>query len=270
MKRLDVFLTDLGLAPSRTKAKELIKDGAVSLKAAQGDWVVVTNPSHGVDEVTVTGSDWVRVKDHALMKYVSRGGLKLEGALKQVGLSVQGFKVLDVGQSTGGFTDCLLKAGAASVVGIDVGHDQLVSMLRTHPRVQYFEGLHVKDLDPNPDFQAVAQGGFDLVVVDVSFISLSQILPILAGYLKSEGLLLALVKPQFELGATALNKKGVVKDTSLYNELQDRIQVDVTEQGLRVLNYFDSPIRGQDGNREFFIYAKMEGRAQEWTKLRRP
>jgi 23S rRNA (cytidine1920-2'-O)/16S rRNA (cytidine1409-2'-O)-methyltransferase len=195
----------------------------------------------------------LRVIDDAELRYVSRGGLKLQGALARTGAEVADHTVLDIGQSTGGFTDCLLAHGARHVVGVDVGHGQLHARLRGDARVTALEGTHVRELDA---LRAHAPtGGFTLIVGDLSFISMVGSLPELLPWLEAHGHLLVLVKPQFELGPKALDKRGLVKDEADYPRLEGRVRLACTALGLKVLDYFDSPITGGDGNREFFLYA---------------
>lgn len=232
---------------SRAKAQQLIKLNSV--------YKIINNQKSLViaaSEVIEPSAEYYLV-DESAIKYVSRAGLKLEGALLHLNLNVQEFKALDIGLSTGGFSDCLLKQKAKSIIGVDVGHSQLHKTLQN--KVQSYDGVNARNLS-NYDFMQPHLNSFDLVVVDVSFISLEHILPEAYKFLKSQGLLLSLVKPQFELGASALNKKGVVKNTALYAELEIKIKNLVTKPGCKVLDYFESSILGGDGNKEFFIYAK--------------
>ncbi len=249
-QRLDQLLVEKGLASSRTKAKDLIEAGQVFVKHFG---VPQTNlkPSTLVAE-----SAEIAISPGAVDRYVSRGGLKLEGALKQISASVSGACVLDVGQSTGGFTDCVLQAGAAKVVGIDVGHNQLQARLKNDSRVQSLEGMNARSLDVNPALLMICQTlQFQWVVVDLSFISLTLVLPALARVAVSGTQLLALVKPQFEVGPEGLGKGGVVRDPLLYLEVERKIKSGATEAGWIVKAYFESSIEGKDGNKEFFIHA---------------
>ncbi|XLM20672.1 methyltransferase domain-containing protein, partial [Chromobacterium piscinae] len=166
-----------------------------------------------------------------------------------------GWTALDVGQSTGGFTDCLLQSGARRVVGVDVGHEQLHPRLREDARVRYFEGVNARALDHAALLAANDGDGFDLMVCDVSFISLSLVLPSALPLLKPGGRLLSLVKPQFEVGREGLSKGGIVRDESLYPLVRDKINRVLAEQNMQVLAWFDSPIKGGDGNHEFFVHA---------------
>ena len=195
------------------------------------------------------------VLDDAQTRYVSRGGLKLEGALRTTAWDLTGWRCLDVGQSTGGFTDCLLQHGAAQVVGLDVGHGQLHPSLQQDPRVVCIEGLNARSVEPlDPRIPKAAQG-FDLLVGDVSFISLTLVLPALVPMLKADGRVLMLVKPQFELQPQHIGKGGIVRDDALYPVVEQRLRQCCDELGLRVQAWLDSPITGGDGNREFFIQA---------------
>jgi len=245
--RADQLLVAQGLAPTRSVAQRLIANGAAEWASPTG-WAALRKAGEDLPDTAQ-----LRVTDDAELRYVSRGGLKLEGALKRSGFDVAGHTVLDVGQSTGGFTDCLLAHGARHVVGVDVGHGQLHPRLQADARVTALEGMHVRELDllrPH-----APTGGFTLVVGDLSFISMVGSLPELLPWLEVHGHLLVLIKPQFELGPQALGKGGLVKDEADYPRLEARVRLACTALGLKVLDYFDSPITGGDGNREFFLYA---------------
>ena len=247
--RADQLLVERGLAPSRTVAQRLIEAGRVSWSEGS-----VAKPS-----AILPASAEITVMKDDLDRYVSRGGIKLAGALAHTKLDVAGRTCLDVGQSTGGFTDCLLQAGAAGVVGIDVGHDQLSPRLRADPRVTCFEGVNARDLAKS----AVAGRRYDLMVGDLSFISLTLVLPQLPALLADDGDMLLLVKPQFEVGPENVGKGGLVRDASLYPVVAARVRQAAETAGLRVLDYFESPITGSGvgntaGNREFFIWTKHE------------
>jgi 23S rRNA (cytidine1920-2'-O)/16S rRNA (cytidine1409-2'-O)-methyltransferase len=192
----------------------------------------------------------LRLLDAAEARYVSRGGLKLEGALRTAGLDVTGWTCLDVGQSTGGFTDCLLQHGAAAVTGIDVGHGQLHDKLRKDPRVVAIEKLNARELSDEQ-----IGGHYDLVTGDLSFISLTLVLPRLVTLMKPAGHLLMLVKPQFELQPGQIGKGGVVRDRALYPVVERRLRECCASLALEVAGWFDSSILGGDGNREFFLHA---------------
>jgi 23S rRNA (cytidine1920-2'-O)/16S rRNA (cytidine1409-2'-O)-methyltransferase len=248
--RIDQLLVQRQLASTRSQAQRLIAGG---VEWQQGEvWKRIVKNGDEVPD-----SAQLRLLDDAEARYVSRGGLKLEAALQHIGLSIQGLNCLDVGQSTGGFTDCLLKAGATRVVGLDVGQAQLHPQLREDPRVLCIEGLNARDA------AAVAQaldgetpdGGFDLLVADLSFISQTLVLPAVVPWLKSGGHLLTLVKPQFELQPGQVGKGGIVRDAAFYPLIEQRLRDACASLGLAVHGWFDSPIEGGDGNREFFMYA---------------
>jgi len=273
--RIDQLLVQRGLASTRSQAQRLIANG---VEWRQGEsWKRVVKNGDELPE----GAE-VRLLDDSEARYVSRGGLKLEAALKKVGLSVQGFACLDVGQSTGGFTDCLLQQGAKSVVGVDVGSAQLHPALRTDPRVLCVEKVNARALTAEDLIQAyedstgedgqfeedegadVEDAGdaasefapeFDLIVADLSFISQTLVLPAIVPLLKPGGTLLTLVKPQFELQPGQVGKGGIVKDPAMYVIVEQRLREACAALGLTVTAWFDSPIEGGDGNREFFICA---------------
>lgn len=247
--RLDLLLVNRKLALSRTHAQELIGAGQVFLVAGE-QRKILTKASQRFEKNTN-----IEVKNGPANRFVSRGGLKLEGALARLNLSVVGLNILDVGISTGGFTDCLLQNHAASVLGIDVGHGQLSSALVGHPRLQLKEGINARQLSLDPVVNATV---FDLIVMDVSFISVTLIIPELAGLLKDSGYLLSLIKPQFEVGAEGLGKGGIVKDTSLYIDVENKVKTCCQANAFSVLDFFESPIVGKEGNREFFIFAQKK------------
>ncbi len=329
--RADIFLVESGHAATRSQAQRLIASGVEWRLGPLAPWKKVLKNG---DEVPSCAE--LRLLDEAEARFVSRGGLKLEGAMTQLGLSAQGMHCLDVGQSTGGFTHCLLAAGARRVVGVDVGHDQLHPQLRADARVVCLEGLNARALTPEAlaeaweeaiselieeeednDTQPVApyawmrNGGvvdedyddsddakdheieafkaqrsertkaekagtlprerrrkaefadtvietnFELVVGDLSFISLTLVLPALVPLLQPNGQLLLLVKPQFELQPADIGKGGLVKDEASYGRVEQRLRSTCAELGLEVLNWLDSPITGGDGNREFFLHARL-------------
>jgi 23S rRNA (cytidine1920-2'-O)/16S rRNA (cytidine1409-2'-O)-methyltransferase len=242
--RADQLLVERGLAASRSQAQRLIAAGVQWFDGA--GWKRVAKNG---DELPLSAQ--VELLDAAESRYVSRGGLKLEGALRAAGLDVAGWTCLDVGQSTGGFTDCLLQHGAARVTGVDVGHGQLHDKLRKDRRVVAIEKLNARELEP----QQVGRD-FDLVVGDLSFISLTLVLPALAPLLKPGGQLLMLAKPQFELQPAQIGKGGVVRDASLYAVVERRLRDACAALALEVVGWYDSPIAGGDGNREFFLHAR--------------
>ena len=247
--RADQLLVERGLAASRSQAQRLIASG-VQWRLGSGAFRRVGKNG---DEVPQTAE--LVLLDDAEARYVSRGGLKLEGALQASGWDVSGWRCLDVGQSTGGFTDCLLQHGAAQVVGVDVGHGQLHPRLRSDVRVVCIEGLNARELQAGDERIPDAALGFDLAVGDVSFISLTLVLPGVAALLKPGGCLLMLVKPQFELQPGQVGKGGIVRDPSLYAHVEDRIRQACAATGLQVQAWRDSPIEGGDGNREFLVQA---------------
>jgi 23S rRNA (cytidine1920-2'-O)/16S rRNA (cytidine1409-2'-O)-methyltransferase len=248
--RADQLLVERGLAASRSQAQRLISSG-VRWRLAPGDWRPVTKNGEELRETVE-----LELLDSAESRYVSRGGLKLDGALAHTGLDVTGWRCLDVGQSSGGFTDCLLQRGARQVVGVDVGQGQLHPRLRSDARVVCVEKCNARDLDAA--VLAQAGGGdqtFDLIVGDLSFISQTLVWPALVPLLKAGGHLLKLVKPQFELQPEHIGKGGLVKDPASYVLVRQRIEHACVDNGLQLRDYFDSAITGGDGNREFFVWA---------------
>ena len=247
--RADQLLVERGLAASRSQAQRLIAAG-VQWRLGAGAFRRVAKNGDEVPEAAQ-----LELLDDAEARYVSRGGLKLDGALKAAGWNVSGWRCLDVGQSTGGFTDCLLQRGAAQVVGIDVGHDQLHARLRSDARVVCIEGLNARELQAGDVRLPDAAQGFDLAVGDVSFISLTLVLPGVVSLLRPGGRLLMLVKPQFELQPGQVGKGGIVRDPALYAQVEARIRQACATTGLQLQAWLDSPIEGGDGNREFFVQA---------------
>lgn len=247
--RIDQLLVERGLAVSRSQAQRLIA-GGVQWQQPDGSWRAV-----GKNRDEVPESAALQLLDDAESRFVSRGGLKLEGALKATGVPIDGLRCLDVGQSTGGFTDCLLQQGAAEVVGIDVGHAQVHPRIRDDERVVCIEGVNARELVPGDERVPGALEGFDLIVGDVSFISLTLVLPGVVHLLKPTGHLLMLVKPQFELQPGQVGKGGIVKDESLYPFIENRVRTALTDLGMQVTDWLNSPIEGGDGNREFFVQA---------------
>ena len=336
--RADVFLVEAGHAATRSQAQRLIAGGVQWRMTPLTPWKKVAKNG---DEIPA-GAE-LQLLDGAEARFISRGGLKLEGALAATKLSVQGLRCLDVGQSTGGFTDCLLQAGAAQVIGVDVGHGQLHDRLRSDVRVICVEGVNARavtaeglqesceevlserweeDPDDN-DTQPVApyawmrNGGlvdedyddsddakekeieafkaeraakgkareegtvatqrrrraefadvditpqFDFVTGDLSFISLTLVLPAVTRLLKPHGQLLMLVKPQFELQPGQVGKGGIVRDAALFTEVEQRIRTCLGELGLEVKGWMESAIEGGDGNREFFVHAQQAAVVKE-------
>jgi 23S rRNA (cytidine1920-2'-O)/16S rRNA (cytidine1409-2'-O)-methyltransferase len=250
MQRLDLLLVELGHAKTRTHAQRLIKNGQVRLQTPKG-LEVLAKPG-----LKLTSDSPLDIELAEVDRYVSRGALKLLGALEQFSIDVTGLTAIDVGQSTGGFTDCLLQGGASKVVGIEVGHDQLDASLKDDPRVICLEGMNARTLPANLVSHTPDQAGFDLAVMDVSFISQTKILPSLTPLLKRDGMLITLVKPQFEVGKDGIGKGGIVKDSSLFESVKQSITFCCEQNDLSVLGYTESPIKGGDGNREFLLWAK--------------
>ena len=325
--RADIFLVDAGLASTRSQAQRLIAAGVEWRLGAMAPWTAVAKNGDDIPQ----GAE-LRLLDAAEARFVSRGGLKLDGALDALGLTVQGLQCLDVGQSTGGFTHCLLERGARRVVGVDVGQAQLHAQLRADPRVVCLEGINARSLSPaqlqeawedawsdpgaarapqddvepespyrwmsgdgevtdyddsddvqdeevDADLTRAREGAvvppeaatsrrlkawmgestepvFDLVTGDLSFISLTLVLPALVPLLAPGGHLLMLVKPQFELQPGQVGKGGIVRDASLYAVVEQRIRECCASLGLEVRAWIDSPISGGDGNHEFFVFAR--------------
>jgi 23S rRNA (cytidine1920-2'-O)/16S rRNA (cytidine1409-2'-O)-methyltransferase len=249
--RADQLVLLRGLAPTRSAAQRLIERDAVRWLGAKG-WGVVRKAGEDLPE-----DAQLEVTDDAELRFVSRGGLKLEGALAQCGLVIAGRVCLDVGQSTGGFTDVLLQQGAAQVTGIDVGHGQLHPTLQADPRVVAYEGLNARDVTGSAFAAAAPARGYGLVTGDLSFISLTHVLPTLVHHLAEDGDLLVLVKPQFELQPAQIGKGGLVRDPALFQVVETRIRQACRELGLHVKAYFRSPVTGGNGNTEFFVWARL-------------
>ncbi len=241
--RADQLLVERGLAASRSQAQRLIAAGVLWFDGAR--WKPVAKS----DELPAAAE--LQLLDTAESRYVSRGGLKLEGALLSAGLDVRGWTCLDVGQSTGGFTDCLLQHGAARVTGVDVGHGQLHDKLRRDPRVVAIEKLNARELRAEQ-----VGGNFDLVTGDLSFISLTLVLPALVPLLSQRGHQLMLAKPQFELQPGQVGKGGIVRDAALHAQVEQRLRESCAALGLEVRGWYASAIEGGDGNREFFLHAQ--------------
>ena len=250
--RADQLLVDRGLAASRSQAQRLIAAG-VRWRLPGNDWKAVTKNGEELRETVE-----LELLDSAESRYVSRGGLKLEAALSHCGIDVTGLRCLDVGQSSGGFTDCLLQRGAALVVGVDVGQGQLHPRLRADPRVVCIEKCNARELTERQLLDAggeAAAAPFDLIVGDLSFISQTLVWPAIVPLLKPSGHLLMLVKPQFELQPEHIGKGGLVKETTSYALVQQRVAQACQNNGLQCRDYFESAITGGDGNREFFVWA---------------
>ena len=245
-KRLDVLLVEQGYADNRTKAQAIIMSGNVYVDGQKAD-----KPGTSYEE---TVSLEVR---GAICPYVSRGGLKLEKALRDFGVDPTGYVCSDSGASTGGFTDCLLQQGAKKVFAIDVGYGQLDWKIRSDPRVVVMERTNVRYVTPEQLGEPL-----DLSVVDVSSISLKIVLPVIKTFLKpEEGQVLCLIKPQFEAGREKVGKKGVVRDPGVHKEVLDAF-VELTQQlGFTILGLTFSPVKGPEGNIEFLGHLTLADRA---------
>ena len=237
-KRLDILVTERGLAESREKAKTLIMAGQVYVDGQKADKPGDTFSEDAAVEVRGKG-----------LPYVSRGGLKLEKAMREFGLQLQGRTCMDIGASTGGFTDCMLQNGAQRVYSVDVGYGQLAWSLRTDPRVVNLERTNARYLTQE---QVPEEIGF--FSVDVSFISLTLILPAVRPLLAEHGQAVCLIKPQFEAGREKVGKKGVVRDKSVHEEVIEKIRSFALENGFSVLGLTFSPLKGPEGNIEYLIY----------------
>lgn len=239
-ERIDKLLVDHGLAESRTKAQAMIMAGVVLVDEQR-----VEKPSQQFD----TNSS-IRVKggDDPTSRYVGRGGLKLEAALHEFRIDVEGLVCLDVGASTGGFTDCLLQHGAKTVVAIDVGHNQIDWRLRNDARVEVREGVNARYLTPE-DFSQE----FDLAVIDVSFISVTKVLPAIVPLVRESGAIITLIKPQFEVGRGEVGGGGIVRDAEKRLRVVDEVNAAAKELGLSIVNMIESPIKGAEGNVEYLV-----------------
>jgi 23S rRNA (cytidine1920-2'-O)/16S rRNA (cytidine1409-2'-O)-methyltransferase len=242
-ERIDKLLVDRGLADSRTKAQALVMAGAVLANEQ-----LVNKASDQFDQEAI-----IRIKAEARAPYVGRGGVKLEAALREFGIEVCGWTCLDVGASTGGFTDCLLQRGAARVVAVDVGHNQIDWRLRSDPRVEVREGVNARYLQP-ADFQ----DQFEIVTIDVAFISVTKILPAVVPLVKAEGCIITLIKPQFEVGKGEVGKGGIVKDEAQHQRVVSEVNAVAQSLGLKVSGVMDSPIKGADGNAEFLALYRRD------------
>jgi 23S rRNA (cytidine1920-2'-O)/16S rRNA (cytidine1409-2'-O)-methyltransferase len=241
-ERFDKLLVEKGTVQSRERARALIIAGKVAVEGQ-----TVDKPGAKID---VEAQLQLREKDQP---YVSRGGLKLEGALKAFGVNPKGIVVMDVGASTGGFTDCILQKGAKKVYDVDVGYGQLAWKLQRDTRVVNLERRNIRYLKREEVGEEV-----DLILIDTSFISIEKFLPHLLGFLKRGGELISLIKPQFEVGKGEVEKGGVVKDPALHQKVIERISGFSRGLGLKVLGVVESSLLGPKGNREFFIHLKKE------------
>ena len=236
-RRLDILLVDKGLVPSRQRARAMIMARKIlvnRLPATKAGMLISED-----DSIELKGGD---------IPYVSRGGLKLDGALRELDLSIAGSTCMDVGASTGGFTDCLLQNGANRVYAVDVGYGQLAWKLRQDPRVVAIERTNIRYMHCDMIPEAV-----DVVTIDVSFISLKIVIPAVRVFLKEDGVILALIKPQFEVGKDQVGKGGVVRDPQLHERVIEELSSFFDANGLSCVKVIPSPILGPKGNREFFI-----------------
>ena len=240
-KRLDVLLTEQGYAESRSKAQAIIMAGSVYVNGQKAD-----KPGVSYEETVQ-----LEVRG-AVCPYVSRGGLKLEKALRDFGVDVTGFTCSDSGASTGGFTDCLLQQGAAKVFAIDVGYGELDWKIRSDPRVVVMERTNIRYVTPEQLGEKL-----DLSVIDVSFISLKIVLPTIKTLLKPTGQVLCLIKPQFEAGREKVGKKGVVREASIHKEVLDHFVALANELNFKILGLTFSPVKGPAGNIEFLAHLSL-------------
>jgi 23S rRNA (cytidine1920-2'-O)/16S rRNA (cytidine1409-2'-O)-methyltransferase len=259
--RADQLLVQRGLAPTRSAAQRLIERGAVRWRTTTtgAAWRQPRKADELPDACTI------EITDDAELRWVSRGGLKLDAALAHANLDFAGRYCLDVGQSTGGFTDVLLARGAAHVVGVDVGHGQLHPRLRSDRRVTAIEGVNARHLKRSDLGAAWPADGFDVIVGDLSFISATLVLPALVGLLASGGNLLVLVKPQFELQPGQIGRTGQVKDARAHTLVEARLRAACADAGLTVAGFFESAVAGGDGTREFFVHARHASAAKDPT-----
>ncbi|MBJ6751401.1 TlyA family RNA methyltransferase [Geomonas anaerohicana] len=240
-ERLDKLVMERGLAPSRERAKALIMAGQVVVDDHLADKAGLMVPLEAE----------IRLKGEPL-PYVSRGGLKLAQGLDRFAIPVEGLVAVDVGASTGGFTDCLLQRGAQRVYAVDVGYGQLAWKLREDPRVVNLEKTNIRHLESLPEFP-------DLAVIDASFISLDKVLPPTLRLIKENATIVALIKPQFEVGRGQVGKGGVVRDEKKHQEVVENVTELAKELGLQVLGVCESPILGPKGNKEFLIHLQKQG-----------
>lgn len=245
-ERIDKLLVDRGLIESRTKAQAMIMAGSVLVDEKR-----VEKPSESYPEDAK-----IRVKGGGPeTRYVSRGGLKLEAALRHFDIRPEGWDCIDIGSSTGGFTDCLLQHGAKHVVAVDSGTNQMVWSLRTDPRVSVMERTNARELQPQ-DFET----RFDMAVMDVSFISVTKLLPVLVPLLTDIGRIVILIKPQFEVGKGEVGKGGIVREPEKHERVVAEINEFAVGIGLHVGGVIESPILGAEGNKEFLALYEREAR----------
>lgn len=238
-ERLDILLVKQGLAASREKAKAMIMTGNVFVNGEREDKAGTMFNEEKAK---------IEIKGHTL-KYVSRGGLKLEKAMKNFGVDVFGAVCMDIGSSTGGFTDCMLQNGAVKVFAVDVGHGQLDWKLRKDSRVVCMERTNIRYVTPEDIGEPI-----DFASVDVSFISLTKVLPVAKTLLRDGAKMVCLIKPQFEAGREKVGKKGVVREKSVHLEVIEMVMAHVVSIGFEVLDLDFSPIKGPEGNIEYLLY----------------
>lgn len=245
-ERLDVLLVQRNLAPSREKAKTMILEGNVFVNNNREDKAGSMFPDDC--QIEIHGST---------LKYVSRGGLKLEKAMAEFSIPLDGCVCMDIGASTGGFTDCMLQNGAAKVFSVDVGYGQFAWKLRTDPRVVCMEKTNIRYVTPDDIGEAL-----DFASVDVSFISLTKVLPAAHELLRQDGQMVCLIKPQFEAGREKVGKKGVVRDKAVHLEVIEKIIDFSLENGFSVLHLSFSPIKGPEGNIEYLVHIIKDGKGE--------
>lgn len=244
-ERLDVLLVSRGLAPSREKAKTMIMEGNVFVN------------NNREDKAGSTFADDCKIEIHGnTLKYVSRGGLKLEKAMTHFGITLDGKVCMDIGASTGGFTDCMLQNGASKVYSVDVGYGQFAWKLRQDPRVVCMEKTNIRYVTPEDIDDAL-----DFASVDVSFISLTKVLGPARALLKDNGQMVCLIKPQFEAGREKVGKKGVVRDKAVHEEVINKVIDFALKIGFSIRNLEYSPIKGPEGNIEYLVYIENTSEA---------
>ncbi len=244
-ERIDKLLVERGLVETRTKAQAMVMAGIVLVNEQR-----VSKPS---DLFNTDAQIRLKGSDDPATRFVGRGGVKLDAALREFKVDVNGLLCLDVGASTGGFTDCLLQNGARRIVAIDVGHNQIDYRLRSDARVDVREGVNARHLIPQ-DFDQK----FDLAVMDVSFISVTKILPAVVPLLTTDARLIVLIKPQFEVGRGEVGKGGIVRDPEKHARVVEDVNRSAAELGLKVVGVMESPIRGAEGNIEFLALYERE------------
>ncbi len=240
LERLDIALTQKGLASSRTRAQELIHRGSVQVNGTTVTKAHTQVSSH--DTITLTED----------LKFVSRAGYKLEGALQDFKINIKNTNALDIGSSTGGFTQCLLMYGAHHVTAVDVGTNQLSPTLRNDPRITLYEQKDIRDF-----IQEKPENKFDIITIDLSFISLTHILGTLHSFMKPQTKVLALIKPQFELSKDKLNKQGIVKNVSDIEHVCTKIENEIRALNYTVHGIKPAHISGSDGNQEYVVYFSL-------------